>query len=636
MIIATAGHVDHGKTSLVRALTGVDTDRLEEERRRGLTIELGFAYTDVDADRWGFVDVPGHHRFVGNMLSGVAAVDAALLVVAADDGPMPQTLEHLAILDLLQVHGGVVAISKADLVPPERLAEVDAELEALLAPTTLAGAPRVPVSSATGSGLDVLRAALAACECAQRSSGDGTRFAVDRAFTVRGVGLVVTGTVHAGSVRVGDELGILPAGATARVRGLRALDRAADVGTPGERLAINLAGVDAAAVQRGDWLLAPHIAGASARFDARLRCLPDARIRNGMEVHVHHGAGHTLGRVTLIDGPDASPRIHLSVRQPLPVFHGDRFVLRDAAASATLAGGRVLDAAPPRRGRTTAARRAELNVLEQDDPARIVAALVPLRPGGVDPDQLARMLNHSPEALLEAAADTVLDAGSRRLLHDRSTFEALADRVRDALGRFHAGHPQLAGMGIDELRTVLDPRPDPALLDAVLRALLRDGVLARSATRYRLPGHEAALVDADRADWSRIRPLLAEQPLQPPVVHDLARATGRDPAALGALLARVHHTGGVVRVADNRFLLPEAVAELAAAVERTAAAAPDGLFDARSYRDAAGIGRNLAIDVLEFFDRAGLTRRRGDVRLLTGDATALFGRAGDAAPDRSK
>ena len=632
MIIATAGHVDHGKTSLVRALTGIDTDRLAEERRRGLTIEPGFAYVDAGADRWGFVDVPGHHRFVGNMLSGVAGVDAALLVVAADDGPMPQTREHLAILDLLDIHSGVVAVTKTDLVPAARLQAIEAELDELLAGSTLAAAPRIPVSSVTGAGLDDLRGALAGQtgNGAARNDGDGLRFAIDRAFTVRGTGLVVTGCVHSGQIRVGDELRVVPGDRPARVRGLRVLDREATEGGVGERVAINIAGPDAEGVARGHWLLGPEIAHGVQRFDARLRVLEGVQIRSGMAVHLHHGASHSLGRITVLDGPEDRPRVHLSSREPLAVFHGDRLVLRDASASITLAGARVLDPLPPARGRSRPQRLQALDALELDRLEQIVPALLAVHPDGLLVADLALRLNVVTARIIVAAGDAVVEAGEPKRIRQRAAWDALRARIVDALRRFHAGHPQLAGMGIDELRAVLDPRPSPELLQAAVGALTREGVLARSATRHRLPDHVPALAASDQPLWNRLQPVLAAQPTQPPVVHDLARALQLQPGALGELLARVHHTGGVIRVADNRFMLPAGVALLAAAVERAAAAAPEQRFDARSYRDTAGIGRNLAIDMLEFFDRNGLTRRLGDVRIVVGSASELFGSA-DAA-----
>lgn len=628
MIIATAGHVDHGKTTLVRALTGIDTDRLEAERRRGLTIEPGFAYVDHDGERWGFVDVPGHHRFVGNMLSGVAGVDAALLVIAADDGPMPQTREHLAILDLLDIRDAVIALTRIDLVDADRLARIREELEPLLAGTSLEAAPRIPVSGQTGEGLEDLRSALGAMARAgsrRIRSGDGFRLAVDRVFSIRGAGLVVTGCVHAGRVRVGDELAVSGEEGRARVRSLRARDREVTEAGTGDRVALNLAGIDGDAVTRGDWLLAPEIATTRHRFDARLRCLEDVTLRSGMEVHVHHGADHSLGRITLLDGPEDSPRVHLSVREPLAVFHGDRFVVRDGSARHTLAGGRVLDPAPPARGRSRPERLRALDVLEGTDPEEIVRGLLALSPLALDLDDLARGLNRDPETLARALPEARVDTTEGRVLRDHQAWQALQEDIAAALGRFHAAQPQLAGMGIDELRAVLEPRPAPGVLAAALRDAIRGGRIGRSATRFHLPGHRPELVPADRDRWERIRPHLEASLLQPPVVHDLARTLDADPAELEALLTRVHHTGGVIRVAANRFMLPHAVTRLAHCAEAVGAEAEDGMFDARSYKQAAGIGRNLAIDVLEFLDRSGLTRRRGNVRLVVGSAEDLFG-----------
>ncbi|MDZ7825672.1 MAG: selenocysteine-specific translation elongation factor [Gammaproteobacteria bacterium] len=621
--------MDHGKTTLVRALTGVDTDRLEAERRRGLTIEPGFAYVDHDGERWGFVDVPGHHRFVGNMLSGVAGVDAALLVIAADDGPMPQTREHLAILDLLDIRDAVIAVTRIDLVDADRLAAVDGELDELLAGTSLQAAPRVPVSGHTGEGVEDLRRALgvlARTGSRRLRSGDGFRFAIDRVFRIHGTGLVVTGCVHAGRVRAGDELALPGHDDRARVRSLRARDREVDEAGTGDRVALNLAGIDGDAVSRGDWLLAPEIATSRHRFDARLRCLEGVVLRSGMEVHVHHGADHSLGRITLLDGPEEAPRVHLSVREPLAVFHGDRFVVRDGSARHTLAGGRVLDPAPPPRGRSRPQRLRALDVHEGTDPEEIVRGLLALRPLSLGLDELARGLNRDPEALIAALPEARIDTTEGgRVLRDRKAWEALQQDIRAALARFHAAQPQLAGMGVDELRAVLTPRPGPGVLTAALRDTVRSGRIARSATRFHLPGHRPELVPADRDRWTAIRPHLEEPLLQPPVVHDLARTLDAEPAELEALLTRVHHTGGVIRVAANRFMLPDAVTRLAHCAEALGAEAEDGLFDARSYKQAAGIGRNLAIDVLEFLDRSGLTRRRGNVRLVVGSAEDLFG-----------
>ena len=629
MIFATAGHVDHGKTSLVRALTGVETDRLEEERRRGLTIEPGFAYVDVDGDRWGFVDVPGHHRFVSNMLTGAAGVDAALLVVAADDGVMPQTLEHLSILSLLGIERMVVAISKADLVDADRLERVDASLAETLDALGFGDAQRIPVSAPRGDGISALRAALGEIAATRRERDDSAvaRFAVDRAFSVKGAGLVVTGFIHSGSIRVGDALELLPRGVEVRVRGLRAQDREAAMGRAGERLALNLAGAAASDVDRGSWLARPDAVPLVHRFDARLRCLPDVTMKSGTEVFVHCGTARSLGRITILDGSADGPRVHVSVREPTAVLHGDRFVIRDAGAAHTLAGGTVLDHRPPPRGRTRPERLAELDALELPTVSDMLARLHEQHPLATDGTRWARLLGLAPDDVAAALPDALTDrsAEGSLILRERTRFEELVDALCSALDRFHAGNPQLAGMGPDELRAVISPRPSQTVVEAALARALQDGRIERTATRFRSKGHRSALKGEDAQRWARVRPKLTETPMQPPVVHDLARELGEAPAELEALLVRVHHTGEAIRVADNRFLIPEGLAALAHIAEACAREEEDGRFEARGFKQRAGIGRNLAIDVLEFFDRNGLTRRLQDRRMIVGSAEALYG-----------
>lgn len=629
MIIATAGHVDHGKTTLVHALTGIDTDRLADEQERGLTIELGFAYCDHADQRWGFIDVPGHQRFIGNMLAGVAAIDAALLVVAADEGPMPQTLEHLQILELLGVSQAVVALTRADRASAEQCATTEAAVRELLAPTALAEASCIAVSAVTGEGMEALQAALQTlAPLSAARVGQHFRLSVDRAFSVAGSGLVVTGTAHAGQVNVGDTLVLLPRGEEVRVRSLRALDQERRQGHAGERLALNLVGSERDHVGRGDWLCAPEIAAFSRRFDARLQPLAGTELRNGQEVHLHHGASHSLARLSVLD----DGRYHVAVREPLAILHGDRFIVRDSSARETLAGGWVLDPSPPQRGRRKPQRLAELDALETGSPEAIIRELLALRPLELDLNHWAWRLNQAPERLRAALPDA-LHQGA--LARDQAAWQALLEDIRGQLGRYHAGQPQLAGMDAAQIRAVLEPRPDRSTLEAALRDAIQAGLLARTATHFHLPGHQPRLTRADEQLWGRVRPHLQAQPLQPPVVHNLARELELAPEELEAFLIRAHHAGVVTRVAGNRFLLPAAVAQLAATVETLAASAPDGAFDARAFRDAAGIGRNLSIDLLEYFDRMKLTRRFGDVRRQVGDAETLFGAARRNADCRS-
>ncbi|MCC5872217.1 MAG: selenocysteine-specific translation elongation factor [Gammaproteobacteria bacterium] len=628
MIVATAGHVDHGKTSLVKALTGVDTDRLEEERARGLTIDLGFAYTDWQSRRWGFIDVPGHQRFIGNMLAGVAAIDVAMLVVAADEGPMPQTLEHLQILDLLGVERGVVALTRIDLADPDAITEATRATRELLTGTALDDAPILPVSAVTRTGLEALQAALAAqAETASRRVGRHFRMAVDRVFTVSGAGLIVTGSAHAGSVEVDDQLVALPHGEPIRVRGIRALDEDRRAGHAGERLALNITGIRHQQIHRGDWLVAPVLARPQFRFDARLRPLPDVTLKSGREVHLHHGASHTMGRITLLDGDAGSPRVHIAVREPVGVLHGDRFILRDSSGRITLAGGTVLDPAPPHRGRRRSERLRQLDAMELSGPVAIARAALACTPLELDIEALAWKLNEDPATLAEATPEAVVDRHAGFRLRNAGAWSALKEQIRARLSQFHAGQPQLAGMGVDEVLAVLDPKPSPAVLRDALRDAIRDGAIARSATRFHLPDHKPRLDPKDARRWQRIAPHLQEHPRQPPVVHDLARTLEMDPAELDGLLGRVTFSGNLIRVAKNRFLLPAAVIELAVLAEHLCAGSDTGSFDARAYRDAAGIGRNLTIDLLEYFDRMGLTRRLGDQRRVVGRAEDIFGTA---------
>jgi selenocysteine-specific elongation factor len=387
MIIGTAGHIDHGKTALVRALTGIDADRLPEEKARGITIDIGFAYRPVEGgETLGFVDVPGHERFVHNMLAGAVGIDFVLFVVAADDGPMPQTREHLQILDLLGLTGGIVALTKADLVTPERVGDVAQQMRTLLAPTGLASAEILPVSSVTSAGVAALEARLlsAAASLPPRPAAGYFRLAVDRSFTLAGAGTVVTGTVFAGQLAVGDHLLLSPSGLEARVRGIHAQNQAAERGRAGQRCAINLAGaqIDKDKIQRGDWLLAPPLHAPTDRFDARLRLLASETrpLRHWTPVHLHLGAAHVPARVALLDAemltPGEEALAQIVPDRPIGALHGDRLILRDQSAQRTIGGGTVLDPWPPARGRRKPARLAALRALEQPNAASALAVLL--------------------------------------------------------------------------------------------------------------------------------------------------------------------------------------------------------------------------------------------------------------------
>ena len=590
MIVATAGHVDHGKTSLVRALTGVDTDRLPEEKRRGMTIDLGFAYRG----RLGFVDVPGHERFVHNMLCGVAGIDFVLFVVAADDGPMPQTREHLAILELLGVSRGAVALTKIDRVAPERVVEVRDDVAQLLSATRLHGSPVFAVSSLTGDGVAPLLLHLdeAAGAIAPRKAQGNFRLSVDRCFTIAGAGLVVTGTAMSGSIAVGDEVEILLMRERARVRALHAHNAPAAEASAGQRIALNLSGLEAKTrVARGDWVVRGAVPAPVQRFDARVRFLEP--VKHWTAVHVHLAAADVLGRVALLDDTGLA---QLVLEQPLGAVHGDRFIRRDASARRTLGGGSVIDVFPPPRGRARPERLAYLRAMETSDHALALESVLTLSPGGVD---LGRF-----------AANRNLPAASGWRFSD-AHWKALRERVLANLADWHARSPD--SPGLVEERLVKGVAKEVIL--QLIEELAHVGLIVRGPLGVRLVSHRVELSPADLALWRRLEPQLSA--LRPPTVAELSASSGVEAKKVEAMLARAERQGIVVRISKNRFFLPSFLKRLQGIAEELA---QRGGLTAAAFRDRAGIGRNLTIEVLEYFDRIKFTRRVGDAHIIRGQS----------------
>ncbi len=633
MIVATAGHIDHGKTLLVKALTGIDTDRLPEEKRRGLSIDLGFAYAHAtDGTVLGFVDVPGHERFVRNMLAGVTGVDVALLVVAADDGPMPQTAEHLAILDLLGFRQGAVIVSKIDRVLPMRADEVARQARALVDRTSLAGAPVFKVSALSGEGLDLLRRHLwdAARTLPKRIADGGFRLAVDRSFTLAGSGLVVTGTAFAGRVRVGDRLMLSPAGIEVRVRGIHADNRPQQTGQAGDRCALNLVGAELrrVGVYRGDWLLDSGLHAPTDRLDARIRVLASAAraLHHWTPVHLHLAAADVGARVAVLERhaiePGIAACVQLVLDRPIGALFGDRLIVRDASAQSTLGGGFVIDPWPPRRGRCRPERLAALTALERPEPVDALAAVVDQVPEGVALATFARARNLSP-AELENLGRVVpfvtvpIGDGLRAVAAER--WRAMRETILKALAEHHANTPDGPSLPLDVLRKMATPT---TLVEAALTALVAEGKVKHTGNGLRLAGYESK-ADSDEALWSRVRPLIAGRDLCSPTVSELAAMLGLSPNTLLGFFARMARKGRVVAIASNRYYEVGAVAKLGRLAE-TVAASHDGANTAAAFRDRAGIGRNLAIDLLEYFDRSGFTRRVGDAHRVVRPAAAVF------------
>ena len=619
VIIGTAGHIDHGKTTLVKALTGVDCDRLKEEKARGITVDLGYAYTPT----LGFIDVPGHEKLIHNMLAGATGIDFALLVIAADDGPMPQTREHLEIVELLGITRGAVALTKIDAASAERQQQAQAEIAELLAGTALTGAPIFPVAATTGQGIAELRANLetAANAAQSRPASGGFRLAIDRCFTLSGAGTVVTGTAFAGTVLVGDQLLLSPANKLVRVRSLRAQDAPAEAGRAGQRIALALAGIEKADVARGMWLLAPPLHAPARRFDARVRVLSgQPALKHWTPVHLHLGAEDVPARLALLDTdeipPGGSAWAQLTLEREIGALAGDRFILRDAGARHTIGGGQVLDIFPPHRKKRSPERLAMLAALADPDPAVALQLAAEQQPAGVEltPYALNRNLARADLADLcqrlqfKVIGDTAF-APAR--------WAALESKLLAALAAEHERAPDLTGVERDRLRRLTLPTLSRPAFDALLAAPLADGRIAQTNAWLHLPEHRVQLAAADRDLWQTLKPLLDAQPYNPPRVRDIAKATGLAEDTVRALFKRIARHGDAWPVAHDHYFTAATVADLARRV--AALNQRDGYARAAPLRDEIGGGRKVAIHILEFFDRIGYTRRVRDTHVLRGN-----------------
>ena len=648
MIIGTAGHIDHGKTALVRTLTGVDGDRLAEEKARGITIELGFAYADLGTGSiTGFVDVPGHERLIHTMLAGAGGIDMALLVVAADDGLMPQTREHLAILDLLGISRAIVALTKADLVGPERRAEVTQEIHEALAHTGLRDAPVMPVSVLTGEGVDALKAALAACEIevAQRDASGLFRFAVDRSFTLQGVGTVVTGTVLAGQINLEDSVMISPLGLSARVRGIHAQNRKASRGVTGQRCALNLAGdgISKDAIHRGDLLLAPELHAPTARIDAELSLLASEPKALGtwFPARLYSHAFETGVRIVPLQGtftPGGRGLVQLVLEHPVAATVGDSFILRDTSASRTIGGGRFLDLRPPARKRSTPERLVWLEASKHTDVEAALLALVadpehdqdveaaaPRAPVTVDLPVFLRDRG-LPLRSLEQMPGCKGAAAIGNLVLSTAVLERLQADMQAQLQVFHEENQDLSGIGREKLRLLLTPRLPKDVFLIFLGEEASAGRVVLDGAFVRLPGHVVRLTPEDEALFARIQPeLVGEARFRPPRVRDFATAFEIDEREVRRLMRLSQKLGWTDQIAHDHFFAREVTQEMVAIILDVAEQSDDGWFTAPSFRDRVQNGRKVAIEILDFFDRYGLTLRRGDLRRINPHRVDLFG-----------
>jgi selenocysteine-specific elongation factor len=635
LVVGTAGHIDHGKSTLVMALTGTDPDRLKEEKVRGITIDLGFAHWQRDDLNVAFVDVPGHERFIKNMLAGVGGIDLVILVIAADESVMPQTREHLDICRLLAVRRGVIAMTKADLVDPEMLELVQLDIGALVAGTGLSDAPVIPVSAATGAGIDTLKDALAALAAAvpRRDTEGATRLPVDRVFSMRGFGTVATGTLTGGRLAVDDALEIVPGGSEVKVRGVQVHGARRQVAVAGERVAVNLAGVEVADLVRGQTLAMPRTLKATSAIDVDITVLPSApALRHGARVRFHHGTAEILARVATVGSAvgGVAPTIaaaaqglaRLRLETPAAVTRGDRFVLRSYSPAVTIAGGRVLDPAPPRAGVRAAATRDRLQRLVapldsgagEDEALRIFVE--DAAAGGVTVKELAARGGAQSSAGRLAierlqASDDVWRIGERLL--SAKWRSALADAVTVALAAHHDAQPLSDGVPREEVRERVLARAHPDVAAAVLDQLAAERRV-RGRERLALEGRGVTLTAEEMAAQSALATAYESAGLIPPDAAALAVRTGLSPALVARITQLLIRQQVLVRI-DTFIFHRDALARLKADVVALKQAGPAHV-DVAGFKDRYGLTRKYAIPLLEYLDRERVTRRVGDSRVV--------------------
>ncbi len=626
-VISTAGHVDHGKSTLVQALTGINPDRLKEEQEREMTIDLGFAWLTLPSgESVGVVDVPGHIDFIENMLAGVGGVDAALLVIAADEGVMLQTREHLAILDLLKVSSGVVALTKSDLVDTEWLELVTADVSATLDGTCLAGAPIIPVSARTGAGIPQLRAELdrVLAACLPRPDRGRPRLSADRVFTVAGFGTVVTGTLIDGALSLGQEVTLLPRELTARVRGLQTHKQKVERAVPGSRVAVNLSGVDLADVRRGDTLTIPGWLTPTLLVDTRLQLLADAprALRHNSQVKIFHGAAEVTAQARLLGDeqivPGAEGWVQFRLAEPLNLVKGDRFIVRLPSPSLTLGGGVVVDAHPSHRHRRFKPDVvAHLETLSRGSPSEILLQSLDAA-GPTTVSDLLKAASMASDAALPllsemvAAGDVLVPGGPSARLQpnqsviSRGAWSALSGEIAHELAFYHKAYTLRAGMPREELKSKL--RLSPKMFNDMVALAAAGGLLVESAAFVRAPDFAVTFTPDQQRSVDVLLARFRSAPYAPPSVKESEAAVGAD--VLSALLEQ----GKLVKLSDEVLFLPQTYAAMVEHIKQYIQ--KNGTISVAQVRDLFDTSRKYALALLEHLDAKGITKRVGDARVL--------------------
>lgn len=628
-IVGTAGHIDHGKTSLIKALTGQDTDRLKEEKERGISIDLGFAHLDLpDGTQAGVVDVPGHERFIRNMLAGAHGIDLVLFTVAADDGVMPQTEEHLDILHLLDVKLAIFVITKADLVSEARIREVEEEIQILTAGTSLENSPIIPFSFVTGQGLEQLRIQIPQLlqSCKKPQPKGYFRLPVDRAFLLQGHGLVVTGTTLSGAIKTGDRVRCLPGGQLFRVRSLQVHNQPVDLAVWGQRTALNLTGPERYSIQRGDVICDERITLPSDRFDAFLEVRPTAKkgIKNHQRIRVHLGTAERLAKLIVLGpqekvGPKETTYCQITLSGPVLALRGDHFIIRDETAKRTLGGGVVIHPWAKKHKRAEPGLQERLKSLHGNEFPKLVEAFLDESDDLALPiDALYQFLNlrgnEAQEKLERLETMRSFTPEGEKLYTTEKKWRHFKEAMVHSLRDFHTSHPLAPGMDMEELRDKLPYRISPRLFRNAVEKLEEDRTAARDGNLLRLPEHKVHLRQEEKNLLEKIKSLLASNPLAPPDLKQIEKETGIGRAKLMEVIRLMERDKSIVRVTTDLYFLGECVDKVKTALYKYLSTKDE--ITPASFRDLLGTSRKYTIPLLEYFDREGITVRIGDARRL--------------------
>jgi selenocysteine-specific elongation factor len=608
LVVGTAGHIDHGKTSLVRALTGIDTDRLAEEKKRGISIDLGFAHLNLPTgERISFVDVPGHERFIKNMLAGVAGIDAVLLIVAADQSVKPQTVEHFEICRLLQIRQGIIVLTKMDLASADQAAATRAAVANLVRDSFLEEVPVLEVSAKTGSGLDKLKEELAVLtnRVTRRSATGFARLPVDRSFALKGFGTVVTGTLWSGTLHTGESVLLYPAKREVRIRGLQVHGRSVDEAHAGERTAVNLAGIDHVEIQRGFTLTSNAGFETTTLMDAKLEWLDERQVpARRQKVFLHTGTAEVVADLKMIAAGEPYARIRVS--EPILVLPGDHVVVRRPSPADTLAGGTVIDAFPKRR-MNRARVLARSDALATATPARRIQLLIEESKAGLSASELVRMtglpVGTIKTAVQENLALFLVESSAHAV--SRKTIDQKRRELIQWLAHFHAGNPSSPGAPIAEARRRVDPKLAAAVIDHDPAIVIRGELIALAAHKVRISAGEMNAL-------AKLEDTVRKSGFQPPLVDEILKATDPDARKARGLLEALIKSGRIVRLSPDLVYHAEVIEH----VRKSLSAHKGRKFSVPEFKEWTKISRKYAIPLLEYLDRVHVTRREGDSRIV--------------------